>query len=160
MNSHEGSVSGVRLRTVAVSDLDAFFEHQCDPVALRVGRLTSRERLAFETHWVKILADPSTIVRTVECGGVVVGYVSSFVREGKREIAYWYGREHWGKGIATAALRAFLAEVHDRPLFARVVIDHAASRRVLEKVGFCVEAHEVTVERSGDKTEELLLRLV
>jgi RimJ/RimL family protein N-acetyltransferase len=95
----------------------------------------------------------------VECGDAVVGYVSSFVREGLREVAYWYGREHWGKGIATEALRELLAEVHERPLFARVAMDHTASRRVLEKVGFRVEARESTVESSGDEVEELLLRL-
>jgi RimJ/RimL family protein N-acetyltransferase len=90
---------------------------------------------------------------------VMVGYVSSFVRDGLREVAYWYGREHWGKGIATRALRELFAEMHERPLFARVVVDHTASRRVLEKVGFCVEATESTVESSGNAVEEFLLRL-
>ncbi|HYH82195.1 MAG TPA: GNAT family N-acetyltransferase, partial [Longimicrobium sp.] len=102
---------------------------------------------------------PLGILRTVECEDAIVGYVGSFVREGLREVAYWYGREHWGKGIATEALFQFLAEVHERPLFARVTVDHTASRRVLEKVGFCVEARESTVETSGDVVEEFLLRL-
>ncbi|HYG70400.1 MAG TPA: GNAT family N-acetyltransferase, partial [Anaeromyxobacteraceae bacterium] len=153
------SMSGIRLRPVAAADLDTFFEHQRDPVALRVGMLTSRERPEFDAHWARILADPLGILRTVECEGAVVGYVGSFVRDGLREVAYWYGREHWGKGIATAALRAFLAEVHERPLFARVAVDHPASRRVLEKVGFGIEARECTVESSGEEVEEFLLRL-
>lgn len=89
----------------------------------------------------------------------MVGYVSSFVRDGPREVAYWYGREHWGKGIATAALRELLGELRERPLFARVTVDHTASRRVLEKVGFCIEARESTVETSGEEAEEFLLRL-
>lgn len=152
-------MTGIRLRPVAASDLDTFFEHQRDPVALRVGTLTSRDRAEFDAHWARILADPVGILRTVESEGAVVGYVGSFVREGLREVAYWYGREHWGKGIATAALREFLAEVHERPLFARVTVDHTASRRVLEKVGFFIEARESTVESSGDQVEEFLLRL-
>jgi RimJ/RimL family protein N-acetyltransferase len=152
-------MTGIRLRPVAASDLDTFFEHQRDPVALRVGTLTSRERPEFDTHWARILADPLGILRTVESEGVVFGYVGSFVREGLREVAYWYGREHWGKGIATAALRELLAEVRERPLFARVTVDHTASRRVLEKVGFFIEARESTVESSGDGVEEFLLRL-
>ena len=152
-------MTGIRLRPVAASDLDTFFEHQRDPVALRVGTLTSRERPEFHTHWARILADSLTILRTVEHEGTVVGYVSSFVREGLREVAYWYGREHWGKGIATEALREFLAEVLERPLFARVTVDHSASRRVLEKVGFRIEARESAVESSGDEVEEFLLRL-
>jgi RimJ/RimL family protein N-acetyltransferase len=152
-------MTGIRLRPVAASDLDTFFEHQRDPVALRAGTLMSRDRSEFDTRWARILADPHGILRTVESEGAVVGYVSSFVREGLREVAYWYGREHWGKGIATAALRELLDEVHDRPLFARVTVDHTASRRVLEKVGSLVETREPTVEDSGDGVEEFLLRL-
>lgn len=152
-------MTGIRLRPVASSDLDTFFEHQRDPVALRVGMLTSRERHEFDAHWARILADSLGIIRTVECEGVVAGYVVSFVSGGLREVAYWYGREHWGKGIATAALRALLAEVHERPLFARVIVDHTASRRVLEKAGFHVEARESTVGSSGEEIEEFLLRL-
>lgn len=152
-------MTSTRLRPVASSDLDTFFEHQRDPVALRIGTLTSRDRADFDAHWARILADPLSIQRTVECDGAVVGYVGSFVRAGLREVAYWYGREHWGKGIATAALREFLTELHERPLFARVTVDHTASRRVLEKVGFYVEARESTMESSGDEVEEYLLRL-
>jgi RimJ/RimL family protein N-acetyltransferase len=148
-----------RLRPVESSDLHTFFEHQCDPVALRIGRLTSRERAEFDAHWASILADPLAIQRTVECDGAVVGYVGSFVREGLREVAYWYGREHWGKGIATSALREFLSELQERPLFARVTVGHTASRRVLEKVGFYVKAKESIVESSGAEVEEYLLQL-
>ena len=152
-------MTNVQLRPIAASDLDTFFEHQRDPVALRIGTLASRERPAFDAHWAKILADPLAIQRTVECDGAVVGYVGSFVRAGLREVAYWYGREHWGKGIATAALRQFLGEVRERPLFARVTVDHSASRRVLEKAGFYVTAKEPIVEGSGDEVEEYLLQL-
>jgi RimJ/RimL family protein N-acetyltransferase len=152
-------VTRTRLRPVAPADLDTFFEHQRDPVALRGGTLPSRERADFDAHWARILADPLGIQRTVERDGVVVGYVGSFVRAGHREVAYWYGRDHWGKGIATAALRAFLRELRERPLFARVTVDHTASRRVLEKVGFRVDGRESIVESSGDAVEEYLMRL-
>jgi len=152
-------MTGVQLRPVVASDLDTFFEHQRDSVALRMGHLPSRERADFDVHWSRILSDPLGIQRTVEYDGVVVGYVGSFVREGLREVAYWYGRQHWGKGIATAALREFVAGVPERPLYAVVTVDHAASRRVLEKVGFSVEARRMTVQDSGAQIEELLLRL-
>ena len=154
-----GSLTGIRLRPIVASDLDAFFEHQRDPVALRIGHLTSRERAEFDGHWSRILADPLAIQCTVECDGVVVGYVGSFVRAGLREVAYWYGRPYWGKGIATAALGEFVAGVPERPLYALVTVDNAASRRVLEKAGFHVEERRMTVEDSGEQVEELLLRL-
>ena len=152
-------MTSVRLRPVAASDLNTFFEHQRDPVSLRLGALTSRERPEFDSHWAKILADPAGIIRTVECEGAITGYVCSFVREGLREVAYWYGREHWGKGIATAALRELLAEVRERPLYAYVVVDHPASRRVLEKAGFRVAEKLPSTGISNEEIEELLLRL-
>jgi len=74
----------------------------------------------------------------------------------EREVGYWIGREHWGRGVATAALAAFVAEVTERPLFAHVVNSNAGSIRVLEKCGF---------RRTGDPTVaadgvvELLYRL-
>ncbi len=152
-------MTSVRLRPVAASDLDTFFEHQRDPVALRLGALTARERPEFDRHWAKILADPTGIIRTVECEGAITGYVCSFLRDGLREVAYWYGREYWGKGIATAALRALLPEVPERPLYACVVVDHPASRRVLEKVGFRVAEKLPSNGTSAQESEELLLML-
>ena len=38
---------------------------------------------------------------------------------GEREVSYWIDRAHWGKGIATEALKQFLALVTIRPLYAR-----------------------------------------
>jgi RimJ/RimL family protein N-acetyltransferase len=72
---------------------------------------------------------------------------------------YWIGRSFWGKGIATSALRAFLTVDPARPLHARVASDNVASRRVLEKCGFRVIAHErgFAEARSGE-IEELVLR--
>ena len=88
-----------------------------------------------------------------------MGFGCSFVREGLREVAYCYGCEHWGKGIATAALRELLAEVRERPLYAWVVADHPASRRVLEKAGFRVAEKLPSTGTSDKEIEELLLRL-
>jgi RimJ/RimL family protein N-acetyltransferase len=51
-------------------------------------------------------------------------------------IGYWLGREHWGRGIATDALREFLELVDERPLQATVAHANHASVRVLEKNGF------------------------
>ena len=72
----------------------------------------------------------------VEADGVVVGNVVSWEHEGEREVGYRIGREHWGRGVATAALAAFVAEVTERPLFAHVANTNAGSIRVLEKCGF------------------------
>jgi RimJ/RimL family protein N-acetyltransferase len=153
-------MTGIRLRPVAASDLDTFFEHQCDPVALRMGTLTSRDRSEFDTHWARILADPLGILRTVESEGAVVGHVGSFVREGLREVAYWYGREHWGKGIATAALAEFLELELERPLYADVAQDNLGALRVLEKFGFQVVQEGTNIVTARDEPIRIFLLAV
>jgi RimJ/RimL family protein N-acetyltransferase len=66
----------------------------------------------------------------------------SFEMEGKREVGYWVGREYWGKGIATKALKKFLEYEKRRPLYGYVAIHNKGSRRVLEKCGFEFYAEE------------------
>ncbi len=60
------------------------------------------------------------------------------------EVGYWLGREYWGRGIATDALRAFAPWLFATKgllrLEALVFDGNPASRRVLEKAGFAVEA--------------------
>ncbi|QTL01997.1 GNAT family N-acetyltransferase [Aquabacter sp. L1I39] len=60
--------------------------------------------------------------------------------ESAPEIGYWIGEPHWGRGIATEAVRAIIDFVfsetdHDRILGAARVVN-PASRRVLEKCAF------------------------
>ncbi|MCA9752253.1 MAG: GNAT family N-acetyltransferase, partial [Gemmatimonadetes bacterium] len=56
--------------------------------------------------------------------------------DGHRELTYWIAREFWGRGIATAAVSAFLHVDRGRPFGARVAEGNAGSERVLEKCGF------------------------
>jgi RimJ/RimL family protein N-acetyltransferase len=128
----------VRLRGVTEDDLPVFFEHQRDPEAYRMAAFSPRDRDAFMTHWTKILRDASGDVRTVLLDGEVAGNVVAFDHEGHREVGYWIGRAFWGKGVATRALRAFLEEVRERPLYAGVAEGNVASIRVLEKCGFTI----------------------
>jgi RimJ/RimL family protein N-acetyltransferase len=51
-------------------------------------------------------------------------------------VGYWIGREFWGRGVASEALRQFVAEIEERPLYAYVAVTNVASARVLEKAGF------------------------
>ena len=153
----------VRLRTVQEGDLARFFEQQKDPLALRMAAFTAEDpadERAFRARWARILADPAVVTRTVLCEGEVAGSVLSFLRDAQREVGYWLGREYWGRGIATRALGAFLAELPTRPLFARAAKDNRASLRVLEKCGFAVllEARAFANAR-GEEIPELVLAL-
>ena len=126
----------VVLRAVEPADLPILFEHQRDPVAIVMAGVGGRDRAWFDEHWAKILADADSLIRTVVLDGEVAGHVLSFERDGRREVGYWIGRDHWGRGVATAALMAFLGEDEARPLYAGVLPANAGSLRVLEKRGF------------------------
>jgi RimJ/RimL family protein N-acetyltransferase len=56
------------------------------------------------------------------------------------ELGYWLGAKHWGKGLATEAVRAVIDHVFTdldcEALQAAARVTNPASRRVLEKCGF------------------------
>jgi RimJ/RimL family protein N-acetyltransferase len=110
-------------------------------------------------HWGKIMADPSLIQKTILFDGQVAGNIVCWEMLGEREVGYWLGKEFWGKGIATEALRQFLGEVKSRPLFAHVAQHNIASKRVLEKCGFIVIGEDKYLNRIGREVEEFVLKL-
>ncbi|MFE1251418.1 GNAT family N-acetyltransferase [Streptomyces sp. NPDC058735] len=132
----------VALRPVHDSDLPVFFRQMNDPESLHMAAFTPKDpadRDAFDAHWARIRSS-TAVLRTVLADGDVVGSAAVYGTPGEREVTYWVDRAYWGKGIATAALRALLAEVPERPLYARAAADNAGSLRVLEKCGFRVAA--------------------
>ncbi len=144
------------LRAVEPTDIGIFFDQQDDPMATGMAAVPSRDRAAHAEHWAKVLAEESIIVRTIADGGQVLGYVTSFFIDGKRNVGYWLGRPYWGAGHATRALTEFLAVVRERPLHARVAEHNTASLRVLAKCGFIVAGEE---RPDGDPVKAVLLRL-
>jgi RimJ/RimL family protein N-acetyltransferase len=132
----------IQLREVVDSDLRILFDHQSDPIANRMAAFPARDWDSFMAHWAKILINESNIIMTILADGQVAGTVMSFEMEGKREVGYWVGREYWGKGIATKALKKFLEYEKRRPLYGYVAIHNKGSRRVLEKCGFEFYAEE------------------
>lgn len=137
-------MSKLSLRPVTASDLLIFYRHQADEAAARMAGFSSRTEEAHVTHWQKIMADADNILRTVVVDGAVAGNVVSFIMDGVREVGYWIGREFWGRGIATAAVAAFLEEVKIRPLYAHVAKTNPGSMRVLEKCGFSLQSEDAT----------------
>ena len=138
----------VALRDVTADDLPALFEHQLDPDATAMAAFPARDREAFMAHWARILVDETVVTKTVVAEGRVVGNIGSWEAEDTTLVGYWIGKEHWGRGFASAALAAFLGEVTKRPLHARVAKHNLASRRVLEKNGFtaCGETTDGDIE--------------
>ena len=145
------------LRDVRDEDLLVLFEHQRDAVAQRMAAAPVRVRDAFLAHWRTVVLRPGNLTRTVVVDGTVAGYVGSWSQDGLRLVAYWLGREHWGKGLATRALSEFLALEPTRPLHAWVAAHNLGSVRVLEKCGF--RRVEPEHPQGADGVTEVLLVL-
>lgn len=152
-------MNGLFLRPVEERDLVAFFEQQNEPEALLMTASEPRDREAFSARWRTLAGDPAVVRRTIVFESRAAGYVARFERAGEPEVCYWLGREFWGRGIATAALAAFLEEFPERPLYARVIKANPASRRVLEKCGFALIGEDVFTNARGEPTPEFVFRL-
>lgn len=151
--------SAVILREVVDADLAIFFEHQRDPEAARMAAFPSRDHDPFTVHWAKLRSDHSNIIRTIVCAGQVAGNIGGWVADGRRLVGYWIGREFWGRGVATAALAAFVAEVKERPLHAFVAEHNVRSIRVLEKCEFVPSPEHDPSIAGEDGVREVLYAL-
>ncbi len=143
----------VELRRVTRDDLAVLFEHESDPESGRLAGVKPRDREAFIAHWERVIGDETIIEQAIVVGGELAGRVACFEAEHNGTptwmLGYWIGREHWGKGVASAAVAMFLAEIDRRPLLARVLATNPASIRILERAGFTRvgETHEPETDR-------------
>ena len=141
---------GVALREIRESDVPVLCVFQNEPEANEMAAFPARDESAFREHLGRVLANPDNIVRAIVDGDVVVGQIGSWDQDGKREVGYWVGREHWGKGYATGALRALLSIDPVRPMWAEIAEHNIGSQRVVEHCGFVLD-HTVQ--------EDVLLRI-
>jgi RimJ/RimL family protein N-acetyltransferase len=142
----------IRLRPVEPTDIAVFYEHQADPAAAAMAVVTPRDLPTHIAHWDKvILSNPTNVTRTVLVDDAVAGNIGSWIDvDGKRMVGYVYGREFWGRGIASDALCQFLArDMTERPLYAHVANSNFGSQRVLEKNGFTRTSDHPPVEADG-----------
>lgn len=152
----------VVLREVHDSDLPVFYRQMNDPEAARMAAFTTEDPAdwdAFEALWQRIRSS-ADIARTVLADGDVVGSAAVYGEPGEREVTYWVDRAYWGRGVATAALRGLLADVPERPLYARAAADNTGSLRVLEKCGFRVSVTTRGFANArGEEIDEVVLML-
>jgi len=81
------------------------------------------------------------------------------------EVGYWVSEAYWGRGIATASVRAVtafaMAEHGLTRVFALPFAENAASCRVLEKAGFTREARlRKSAKKAGRVTDQYLYAFV
>jgi RimJ/RimL family protein N-acetyltransferase len=153
----------VTLRNVETSDISIFFEQQLDSEAIRMAafvRKERQERAAFDAHWQRIMDSTANVNKTILRGEEVAGHIACYPHEGELEVTYWIGKKHWGKGVATQALKKLLQEITHRPIFARAAKDNIGSVRVLQKCDFKITGeNKGFAEGRGEETEEYIFRL-
>jgi len=158
----------VTLRSVFDADLPIFFEHQQYQPAQHMAAFVHEDpsdRIAFDTHWAKLMGSDKILKRSIEHDSELVGHIMSFDMPNEedgldREITYWIGHEHWGMGIATQALLEFIEIEQTRPLFGRAATDNLGSIRSMEKCGFALIAHERGFAHArGEEIDEVVMKL-
>jgi RimJ/RimL family protein N-acetyltransferase len=127
------------LRPLRDADLDALFVWESDPRAVELASFTRADpsdRSAFDAHYERVRADPANTLLAIEEDGELVGTVGSYTMDGHREVTYWVATAHWGRGVASRALAAFLELERTRPLYGRVAAHNVGSAKVLARAGF------------------------
>lgn len=148
---------GLVIRELAGHDAPQLFELMNRPEvqAFLPDRFESVEEMGEVIDWLRGNYGKAEYVRltyAVSRGDALVGWVSAGPLpsdESRRELAYCVHPDHWGRGVATSAAKAFIAWLHAAglasELYAEVHAGNAASIRVLESCGF---------ERSGSFADE------
>jgi RimJ/RimL family protein N-acetyltransferase len=153
----------VTLRPATDADFNALFELESDAVGSDMIAFLPREPGdldAFTTHWKRISTDETMMIRVIDVDGEFAGYAISFLIDGQRQVGYWVVRELWGRGIASAALDALVAEIPERPLWGSTASDNVGSQRVLQRAGFVFDRTERShAPRRGTEIDENVYRL-
>lgn len=139
------------LRNLEDADLDQLFERERDPRAVAMAtfaRANPSDRAAFDAHYKRVRNDPEVTLRAIEDDGALAGMIASFTVEGEREVSYWIDPTRWGRGLASAALDAFIQVEVTRPLYARVAEHDLGSATGLTRAGF-VRVDSVTSYADG-----------
>jgi ribosomal-protein-alanine N-acetyltransferase len=137
------------LRPWRASDLDPFAEQNADPVAMRflAGALTRAQTEAYVARAERHLRDHGFGKWAVEAPGVApfigavgltrVAFDAAFTPA--VEIAWRLHSRYWGRGYATEAARAAIADGFDRvgleEIVAMTALGNAASIAVMERLG-------------------------
>lgn len=98
----------------------------------------------------------------VELDGHIVGCVSYWPHQPSGfEVGYWVGKDFWGRGVCTEALKRLMASdgfpVH-HDTFAKVMAQNLGSQRVLNKCGFSLLEEGAILKNRRKITAKLYVR--
>lgn len=154
----------IELRDLDDDDLDAIFEMMRDRVAVEMAAFTAADpddRAVFDEWIARERAAPDVALYVVTENGGFAGTAALFSADGDREVTYWIARHAWGRGVASEALRILVSREPERPLFARVAAENAASLAVLTKAGFTEVSRDIEFAPGvGREVEEIVMVLV
>ena len=122
--------------------------------------------LAHAETWIDLVAQQATetdfaIASETELIGGIGIQTQRDVHRRSGEIGYWLGEPFWGRGIATAALRAFTEYAFEQfdlvRVYGYVYEWNPASARVLEKVGYQCEGRlKKSVTKDGQVIDQFV----
>ncbi|KAK4755796.1 hypothetical protein SAY87_009553 [Trapa incisa] len=149
--SHAAAVSpaDITLRPLSIDDVDDFMVWATDANVTRFCTWEPYKSRDEAVSFITNVAAPHPWFRAICLGDRPIGAVSVTRNSGgdrcrAGEMGYVLAHGHWGKGIATAAVKMAAAAVfRERPELERVEalvdVENVASLRVLEKAGFTRE---------------------
>ena len=163
------AVPGVRLRPWAAADAESLAAQANDRGVWQNLRdvFPYPYSLADAQNYIDFVSAPTStdIHLAFEVEGAAVGSISVLfqtdINHRSAEIGYWLGRAHWGRGIATAAVRALseyaFAHFDVCRLYASVCARNEGSARVLEKAGYELEGRlRQSITKNGETMDALL----
>ncbi|KAJ1293238.1 hypothetical protein BS78_01G053100 [Paspalum vaginatum] len=137
----------VTLRKFDLSDVDAMMVWASDPQVAAACRWDAYESTEPLLAFIRDVVLPHPWFRAICLDGHPVGAVSVSPTADpcRAELGYVLARAHWGRGVATAAVKRAVAAVFGEVeglerVEALVDVANRASQRVLEKAGFTREA--------------------
>jgi [ribosomal protein S5]-alanine N-acetyltransferase len=120
--------------------------------------------------WIAMASQESPVLHfAIEVDGEAAGGIGLELQPDvfrrSAEIGYWLGEKHWGRGIATEAVRAMTAYAFETLEICRVfggVFDpNPGSARVLEKAGYTLEGRlRRAAFKDGKPRDQLLYAYV
>lgn len=160
------------LRSYRDDDVEALSRHASNPNVTRFLRdhFPQPYTRSDAEAWIRHVRerDPETIF-AIATAGELIGNVGLYPQDDvyrlSAELGYWLGEDHWGRGIASGAVKAICEVAFSRSdmvrIYASVFENNVASCRVLEKCGFTLEGvHRKAVIKAGKIIGEKMYSLL
>lgn len=160
------------IREFADSDRDALVKYADNPkIAGQLrDRFPSPYTEADADKWLGVVARGGgrtsfAIADRVELIGGIGLEVQGDVQRRSAEIGYWLGEPHWGRGVASWAVRVLTGWAFENldlvRIYATVFESNPASARVLEKAGYQLEGRlRKSVCKQGVLMDSLLYAIL